>query len=49
MALYCFGNGFDSIPIKQFEVKKSKIYEKFIEFKKGKFKKFILKKLQKKW
>ena len=40
-----FGNEFfDSIPIKQFEVKKSKIYEKFIEFKKGKFKKFILKK-----
>ena len=40
-----FGNEFfDSIPIKQFEVKKSKIYEKFIEFQKGKFKKFILKK-----
>ena len=44
-----FGNEFfDSIPIKQFEVKKSKIYEKFIEFQKGKFKKFILKKTSKK-
>ena len=44
-----FGNEFfDSIPIKQFEVKKSKIYEKFLQFKKGKFKKFVLKKTSKK-
>ena len=43
-----FGNEFfDSIPIKQFEVKKSIVFEKFIEFEKGKFKKFILKKTSK--
>ena len=40
-----FGNEFfDSIPIKQFKVKKFKIYEKFLQLKKGKFDKFILKK-----
>ncbi len=40
-----FGNEFfDSIPIKQFEVIKSDIYEKFIQFENGKFKKFIYKK-----
>ena len=40
-----FGNEFfDSIPIKQFEVKNFKIYEKFLYFKNGKFKKFIFKK-----
>ncbi len=44
-----FGNEFfDSIPIKQFEAKKSKIYEKFIQFEKGKFKKFFFKKTSKK-
>ena len=44
-----FGNEFfDSIPIKQFEVKESKVFEKFIEFKKGKFKKFVLKKISRK-
>lgn len=44
-----FGNEFfDSIPIKQFEVKRSKIFEKFIQFEKGKFKKFVLKKASKK-
>lgn len=44
-----FGNEFfDSIPIKQFEVKKSKIFEKFIQFKKGKFKRFFLKRTSKK-
>ena len=40
-----FGNEFfDAIPIKQFEIKKSEIFEKFLQFEKGKFKKFILKK-----
>ncbi len=40
-----FGNEFfDSVPIKQFEVKKTKIYEKFLKFEKGKFKNFIFKK-----
>ncbi len=44
-----FGNEFfDSIPIKQFMVKKSEICEKFIEFEKGKFKKFVFKKTSKK-
>ncbi len=44
-----FGNEFfDSIPIKQFEVKNSDIYEKFIRFEKGKFKKFIFKRTSKK-
>ncbi len=44
-----FGNEFfDSIPIKQFQVKKSKIYEKFICLEKGKFKKFIFKKTKQK-
>ena len=44
-----FGNEFfDSIPIKQFEVKKSKIFEKFIQIKKGKFNKFFLKRTSKK-
>ncbi len=44
-----FGNEFfDSIPIKQFEVRKSNIFEKFIQFKKGKFEKFILRKTSKK-
>ena len=44
-----FGNEFfDSIPIKQFEVKKFNIYEKFICFENNKFKKFIFKKLSKK-
>ena len=43
-----FGNEFfDSVPIKQFEVRKSKIYEKFLKFEKGKFKKFVFKKTQK--
>ncbi|MDC3152567.1 SAM-dependent methyltransferase, partial [Pelagibacteraceae bacterium] len=40
-----FGNEFfDSIPIKQFKAKGSNIYEKFIQFEKGRFKKFIFKK-----
>ena len=44
-----FGNEFfDSVPIKQFEVRKSKIYEKFLKFEKGKFKKFVFKKIRKK-
>ena len=44
-----FGNEFfDSIPIKQFHVKKSNIYEKFIHFKSGKFKEFLFKKTSKK-
>ncbi len=44
-----FGNEFfDSIPIKQFKVINSKIYEKFICFEKGQFKKFIFKKISKK-
>ena len=44
-----FGNEFfDSIPIKQFKLKKSDIYEKFILLEKGKFKKFIFKKKSKK-
>ena len=44
-----FGNEFfDSIPIKQFEVKKSNICEKFIYFKNNRFKKFIFKKAPKK-
>ena len=41
-----FGNEFfDSIPIKQYEVKNSEVYEKFLQFEKGKFKKFIYKKI----
>ncbi len=37
-----FGNEFfDSIPIRQFLIKKNKIYEKFIQFEKGKFKQFV--------
>ena len=44
-----FGNEFfDSIPIKQFQVKRSNIYEKFIHFKNGKFKEFLFKKTSKK-
>ncbi len=44
-----FGNEFfDSIPIKQFKVKNSKIYEKFIQLSDGKFKKFLFKKTTKK-
>jgi len=44
-----FGNEFfDSIPIKQFKVEKSNVYEKFIQLKKGKFKKFLFKKTSKK-
>jgi NADH dehydrogenase [ubiquinone] 1 alpha subcomplex assembly factor 7 len=44
-----FGNEFfDSVPIKQFEVKKSNICEKFIHFEKNRFKKFIFKKVPKK-
>ena len=44
-----FGNEFfDSIPIKQFQVKRSNIYEKFIHFKDGKFKKFLFKKIPEK-
>ena len=44
-----FGNEFfDSIPIKQFEIKNSNIYEKFICFKNNRFKKFIFKKVSKK-
>ena len=39
---------FDSIPIKQFKVEKSNVYEKFIQLKKGKFKKFLFKKTSKK-
>ena len=40
-----FGNEFfDSIPIKQFKVEKSNIYEKFVHFRNGKFKEFIFKK-----
>ncbi len=44
-----FGNEFfDSIPIKQFVTKKSKIYEKFIQLEKGRFKKFLFKRASKK-
>ena len=44
-----FGNEFfDSIPIKQFEVRKFKIYEKFLNFKNEKFRKFIFKKTSRK-
>ncbi len=44
-----FGNEFfDSIPIKQFKVKKFEIYEKYLNFENGKFKKFIFKKTSKK-
>ena len=40
-----FGNEFfDSIPIKQFKVNKSKVFEKFLHFEKGKFKKFVFRK-----
>ena len=40
-----FGNEFfDSVPIKQFKVEKSRVYEKFLKFEKGEFKKFIFKK-----
>ena len=43
-----FGNEFfDAIPIKQFEVRKSDIYEKFIKLHKGKFERFIFKKVSK--
>ncbi len=39
-----FGNEFfDSIPIKQFEVKNFSVYEKFVNFKNHKFNKFIFK------
>ena len=44
-----FGNEFfDAIPIKQFEIKKYKVCEKFIKFKNNKFEKFIYKKITKK-
>ena len=44
-----FGNEFfDSVPIKQFKINKSEIFEKFLQFEKGKFKKFIFKKISKK-
>ena len=44
-----FGNEFfDSVPIKQFAVEQSFIYEKFIHLKNNKFKKFIFKKVSKK-
>tara|TARA_Y100000816_G_scaffold239722_1_gene186110 strand:- start:1730 stop:2776 length:1047 start_codon:yes stop_codon:yes gene_type:complete len=44
-----FGNEFfDSVPIKQFKKNKSEIFEKFLQFEKGKFKKFIFKKISKK-
>ena len=44
-----FGNEFfDSIPIKQFTIKNSKVYEKFLQFEDGKFKKFVFKKASKK-
>ncbi len=44
-----FGNEFfDSIPIKQFEIYKSNVCEKFIKFEKGIFKKFIYRKASKK-
>ena len=43
-----FGNEFfDSIPIKQFKFNKFNVYEKFIQFDKGKFKKFLYKKTSK--
>ena len=43
-----FGNEFfDSIPIKQFKFNKFNVYEKFIQFEKGKFKKFLYKKTSK--
>ncbi len=43
-----FGNEFfDSIPIKQFQVINSNIYEKFIQFQNNKFRKFIFKKTNK--
>ncbi len=43
-----FGNEFfDSIPIKQFEIYKSNICEKYIKFEKGIFKKFIYRKASK--
>ena len=41
-----FGNEFfDSIPIKQFEIRNLSVYEKFVQFKNDKFDKFILKKV----
>ena len=44
-----FGNEFfDSIPIKQFKVDKSKVFEKFLYFEKGKFKKFDFRETTKK-
>ncbi len=44
-----FGNEFfDSIPIKQFKIKKFKVYEKFLKLEKGKVKKFLFKKTTKK-
>ena len=44
-----FGNEFfDAIPIKQFEKKRNKIYERCVEFRNNKFKKFIYKKISKK-
>ncbi len=44
-----FGNEFfDSIPIKQFKVENSDVYEKFIQLEKGKFKKFLFKRTSKK-
>ena len=43
-----FGNEFfDSVPIRQYVVKKSKVCEKYLQFKNGKFKKFIYKKTPK--
>ena len=43
-----FGNEFfDAIPIKQFEIRKSDIYEKFIKLHKGKFERFLFKKVSK--
>ena len=43
-----FGNEFfDSISIKQFKFNKFNVYEKFIQFDKGKFKKFLYKKTSK--
>ena len=43
-----FGNEFfDAIPIKQFEIRKSDIYEKFIKLHKGKFERFLFKKASK--
>tara|TARA_B100000212_G_scaffold320854_1_gene278990 strand:- start:831 stop:1877 length:1047 start_codon:yes stop_codon:yes gene_type:complete len=41
-----FGNEFfDSIPIKQFEIRNSSVYEKFVQFKNNRFNKFVFKKV----